>query len=579
MMIPLGTNALGALVPLRIAASAHGRLGRDARALPFWLVEFEGYRPGSTVIGYDYGLGAVPLGALALATDELEDNATFRASDRGYVADPGDPGRQMVYPPLLETAFEADREIDLDPTRPAAGFSWGTVRLANPDSRWNGVVEGYVNDGRRLRILFGAKTYDETRGLHVDPPGDELTEVFTGIQQPWSLGEHTLDIPIRDAGYEIEVPVQGGVYTGAGGANGTPDMTGLSIPRARGGTPSDPIRNVSPVLIDPTGRIYQYTDGAGRVVALYERGAAVFSYAGDFASYAALVAASVPSGSYATCNARGLIRLGAVAVGQVTADVTGDFPAAGGVSTVAGLALRTLTDDLGIDPVWIDTAAFLGLDAACPYAAGYWIGTEPRDGAAVLGDILGSIGAKLTTGRNGKLRPFLPGPPTTGTRPVVTYTAAQIVSMVPRPLPASLSPPAYRWRVGYQRNHSVQAGDLSPLAGDARRQFLANEFRYASWIDVGLLSSYRRPNDPAPLPTVLLDRADAQAVADQLGSAWGVRRRLYDVTLWLTPLEREIGDPIVVQYPLDDFGGGKLCTVVGDRVRSGDSTVTLQILV
>lgn len=574
-----GTNAHGVLGEIPGGPAPFARLGSDSRTLGFWAVEFRGYRPGSVSIGHDPGHGVAAHGTLALAADRLEDDAVFRASDRGYVSGHDEPGGPQAYPPLLETAFELDRAINLDPAQHAAGYSWGTVRLINPEARWNGIVEGYVNDGRRLRILLGAKAWDEARGLHLDPPRGELLEVFAGVQQPWHLGEATLDIPIRDVSYEIEVPVQGSVYSGTGGINGTAEMTGRPLPRARGGTLQDPIRNVPPVLIDPAGRVYQYTDGAGRVATLYERGAAVFSFAGDFPSYAALVAASVPSGSYATCDAQGLLRLGATPAGQITADVTGAFPAAGAVSTVAGLALATLTDDLGIDPDWIDLAAFLGLDAAYPYRAGYWIGTEPKDGAAVLGDILGSIGARLTTSRNGRLRPYLLAPPAEGVRPVATYTSAHILRMSPRPLPAGLSPPAYRWRVGYQRNHAVQAGDLSPLAGDARRQFLAEEFRFTSWIDPGLLASYRRPNDPAPLPTVLLGRVEAQKVADLLGALWGVRRRLYDVTLWLSPLEREIGDRIVIQYPLDDFGAGRLCTVVGDRTRSGDSTVTLQILV
>lgn len=147
--------------------------------------------------------------------------------------------------------------------------------------------------------------------------------MFAGVQQPWSLGEATLDIPIRDASYEIEVPVQGSVYSGTGGIGGTAEMTGRPVPRARGGTLDDPIRNVTPVLIDPGNRVYQFTDGRGLLAALYERGAQVFTYAGDFPDYAALVAASVPSASYALCGAQGLFRLGAMPAGQITADVTG----------------------------------------------------------------------------------------------------------------------------------------------------------------------------------------------------------------------------------------------------------------
>ena len=57
------------------------------------------------------------------------------------------------------------------------------------------------------------------------------------------------------------------------------------------------------------------------VEALYERGSAFAASFGDYANYAALVAAPIPNGRWATCLAQGLIRLAAPAYGVITADV------------------------------------------------------------------------------------------------------------------------------------------------------------------------------------------------------------------------------------------------------------------
>jgi hypothetical protein len=49
-----------------------------------------------------------------------------------------------------------------------------------------------------------------------------------------------------------------------------PDLAGKRKPKTRGGTALNPVRNVTPTLIDPTNLIYQYSDGPGTVVNLYE---------------------------------------------------------------------------------------------------------------------------------------------------------------------------------------------------------------------------------------------------------------------------------------------------------------------
>jgi hypothetical protein len=164
---------------------------------------------------------------------------------------------------------------------------------------------------------------------------------------------------------------------------------------------------------------------------------------------------------------------------------------------------------------------------------------------------------------------------------VATLDITTAVSCVPTGLPGAISPSPYRFRVGYARNYTPGATDTSPaVTSMTRKSFLATEYRYAAWSSNAVLLAYRRPNDPAPIPGVLVNQADAQAVASALGALWGVRRRLYAVVLPIQiALAREMGDVVRLIWPVDDLRVGKIGQVVGEQMRAGDATSTLYVLV
>lgn len=120
---------------------------------------------------------------------------------------------------------------------------------------------------------------------------------------------------------KFQAPVLTQTYAGTGGIEGGADLRGRLKPWALGWP-----KNVEPVLIDAVNSVFQVSayGSIQAVSALYERAASFGSSFGNYATYAALVAANIPPGRWATCNAQGLIRLGAPPVGVITADVQGD---------------------------------------------------------------------------------------------------------------------------------------------------------------------------------------------------------------------------------------------------------------
>lgn len=160
----------------------------------------------------------------------------------------------------------------------------------------------------------------------------------------------------------LDVPLLNIEYTGGGGANGDPEVKGQLKPACFG----NPV-NVEPVWFDQVNWVGQI-DGYGNVTAinnLYEDAASFGPKQADYASYAALVAAAIPEGAWATCVAQGMIRLGADPRGVITCD-----PVAGG-ATPGTMMLRWLQNHAGISAGKINSTSFTDLDAALAALLGH----------------------------------------------------------------------------------------------------------------------------------------------------------------------------------------------------------------
>ena len=125
---------------------------------------------------------------------------------------------------------------------------------------------------------------------------------------------------------------------------------------------------MQPVLIDADNSVYQF-HGYGPIEAvttLYERGSDFHAGAGDFASYALLVAATIAPGTWGTCLAEGLIRLGAPQYGVITGDVRG-HKVGSATPRLTGAIIKALAAIAGVDTTLLDTDALGAMDAAVPY--------------------------------------------------------------------------------------------------------------------------------------------------------------------------------------------------------------------
>lgn len=552
---------------------------------PFYVVEVDAYRPPS---GNGASLpvdtwGSLPWGALSMLPIATESYDTIRASDLGYRTSPADGVE--IYPPYLDTAFAIDRKLNLDPTQPAAAAAWGSITFANPGSRYDALAASGNSDGRAVRIYAGRKVFDPARGYFMDPPRASLQTLFVGVAQNWFCSDVSLSVPLRDATYYLERPIQTATYGGTGALDGGPDLAGTGKPRARGY-----VRNVTPVLVDSVNRIYQWSDGpVQQITALYEGGtrnilpanAGTGPGGAPSNDVADLYSGSVASGYYRTCGAKGLFQLGVAAVRQITLDGLGGVTANMGPlavnSSMRDLALGLILDDIGVPPAAVDIASFGRLPT---YGGGYYLSGSATDGATLLGEIAASVGAKVFPARDGRLSALVLRALPADAQPVATFDTSVAMSCVPVALGATLDPPPWRYQIGYAHAYTVQTADLNGSITAAQRQFIAQADRFAVRQSGAVLNAYRRPTDPPPIPTQLANAADAGAVAASLVALWSTRRRLYNVTLPVSVgILRDIGDVVMLRWPMDDLRPGRLGQIVGEQFRGGDSTIVFQVLV
>lgn len=409
------------------------------------------------------------------------------------------------------------------------------------------------------------------RRIWTSPALASLSTMFIGLAGAWTASEDGVTVPINDASYWLDRPAQATTYAGSGTYEGVAALATQRKPKMRGVT-----YNVTPVLIDPTNLIYQYNDGPGTIQALYERGAEVITFESDTTD---LYSGSTTSGKYRTDNSRGMFQLGATPQGQITVDATGQFPTAGSQTTLAAIARYLMTEDAAVPSSFVDTSVFTTMASSYPYAGGIYIAPDTNiTTRQAVAAVLSSFGAKLVTGRDGKLKPVVISASSFTSAPAVALGTHNIISISAVALPSALSPPPYRIRVAYQTNYTVQT-DVSASATAAHREFVARPERYAGAVSSAIQASYRRPNDLPPFGGLLSSQTDAQAVADAMLSVWAAPRRLFAVTVPLdVALNLDIGTIVQIVYPFDILRFGAIGIIVQEQFRAGEAT-TIAVLV
>lgn len=259
----------------------------------------------------------------------------------------------LVWEPALTAAptlsinlWQGDFQEPVDTGGASFGFNIGILKMtyANADT--------YMWAGAPVEI-------------YAEEPGTAWpwAQRFKGRVAGFSRRNQVVTINSKIDTEPFEKNVLTATYAGTTGAEGSADLKGRLKPLVIGWA-----KNVEPVLIDATNSVYQFSAyGAIEAVSvLYERATDFGASVGDYATYAALVAATIPAGRWATCLAAGMVRLGAPAAGVITGDIRG-HRVGGTTPRLTGAVISALATIAGVSAGDIEASTLTALDSAVAY--------------------------------------------------------------------------------------------------------------------------------------------------------------------------------------------------------------------
>lgn len=467
----------------------------------------------------------------------------FTTASLGYATGPAETPANTVYDPCIKQVGYIERAVTVG----AARVGYGELTLATA-GHLDGLLD-YGFDGQAVTIRSGEQGAAYPTGFPVKLRAMAEQPEFAGL---------TLRLRLRDRLAELDRPLQTARYGGTNalpaGTDGTADdLKGQPKPRVYG-----VVKNVAPVLVNTSRLIYQIHDGALQAVgAVYDRGAALTAGAA-YASEADMQANAPSAGQYRVWLAGGMVRLGSLPTGQVTADATEGATAA---ARYAGALVSRIAQQMGIAAGDVSAADAAALDAAAPYELGAAVQGD-ESALAVMERIAASVGAWFGFDRLGVLRlGRLVAPSSSPTTELTEISITSLERIAQDALPV--------WRVvlGWGRNETVQAGDLAGSVAAARRAWLAETVRTATAEDAAVKNRYKLAGE-LRRDTLLVTQANADTEAARLLALYKVRRDTFKVRARLSAAEVEnidLGQVVRLTWPRYGLAAGRLFVVTGLR--------------
>lgn len=486
--------------------------------------------------------------AILVATDE------FATRDTDSLAN-------MPFAGVLERALRFHRSV-IDGSR-IGGMSSGYSELVINNQ--SGDYDAYANslDGARVIVRMGA------RGASFD----SFAVIYDGLADgAATVDEESLTIHLYDDNERLEIPAQPNVYGGTGTTDGDSNVKSKRKPIWLG-----TCANVTVPLIDAVNLVYQMHDGQFSAVShVYDRGVElVANSTPDYADYAALIAATITPGRYATCLALGILRLGAKADGVVT--VSGNGAVSNGL--IATIASGTFFSDTASAVhylltrssanIVVDRASVSAVYAAQPAAIGYFIAPdESKTLRQAIDELMYGVLGWAGFRRDRTFDMGLIALP--GAVPLASYTGdgtgEDFYTLSQRPLPAQMSPPPYRIRAAYSRNWTEQ--DDIDATVDASTQTLRKDL-YSIAISTDSVTSaaiqaaHPQAQDPEVWPSFFVNSSNAIAFCNATLTLFGgASRILCELVVTAAAYGLNIGNPVQVTDSRYGLSGGKMLAIV-----------------
>lgn len=493
---------------------------------------------------------------------------TLYLGTEGLTTRPTDTPANAYYAPRIIDPGNFERHLfGTGTTRGASQVGAGDVVLASGDPANGTNLDawlGYAFNGRPVTI----KVLDS-----IELPIASAQILFRGTAEQIVADDPINKIALRfhDRLSDLEKPLLTERYAGTTinngpTAEGNVDLKDQVKPRIWGR-----VTNAPCVAVNVFDLIYQVSASAVASIAVFD-GAIPLNQGADFPTVAALQAAPVLAGSFITCLALGLFRLGAKPAATITADVVqGTTDAA----RTAAQVVRGMLLSFGLTAAEVPTPSFAALDALNSAQVGIRVDGD-MTALAAAATVLDSIGGWLAPDRLGVFYVGRLGLPSSD--PGETYGDYEFLDNPARldVLDDSKGIPSWRATVRWGRSHVVQGdNDVWGLATTARRSLVSTEWR-ESKVESPAVKTLNPAAPEIAIDSCLAFEADAVAEATRLQALYGVRRDRYRIKVHVSVAEAaQLGSVVRLQHPRLGLAAGKNFTVIGRTDEYVEDTVTL----
>jgi hypothetical protein len=494
---------------------------------------------------------------LAQPYDEaIADLRSLYFSDLGFVTTPSESPANTYWDRRIEVPLVVEQSLFSGADAGGRSeISFGQITLANDDGALDGLA-AYDWDGRLIEVRFSALA---------NPVLAHFAVVFSGTAERLVPGDE-IAIEVRDLQILLDEPYQPARFAGTGGVEGPVEFKDRRKPRVMG-----VVRQFTPLLLNEPAQIWCYGDGpVGGPLAVRDAGVLLTAGA-DFASYAALTGATLTGGSYATCNALGLLRLAVPPSGVLTMDAEGTKPSGAVLKRFAAIAVHVVDTATTLAPGDFATGTVAALNSICPQTLGHWYdGASDLSVRGMLDELAQSIGAfygfddsrKIVLGR-------LDAPAAIAD---FTFGERDLIELRPLPAERRLKTQVVRWG---RRLRPLQDQDIAGSITGAARQALMEEWRQerdtSALVATASLLAREETLDSA------LDLAtDALTEAQRRVALYGPRRSAFEAVVPLVPGLRP-GMTVAITDPRFGLSAGQRFRVMRVERQAAEQEITLEL--
>jgi hypothetical protein len=477
-------------------------------------------------------------------------------SDIGFVSSPSDSPANIYWDRRLETPFTIQQSLYSGTSLGGRSeLSIGNAVLSNQDGFLDYLAD-YDWDGRLVEIKYTSVE---------SPILSDFVTVFSGTAERISVGDE-ITVEIRDLQILLDKPLQPNRFLGTGGVEGPTEFKDRPKPKLYGVR-----RQFTPILLNETSQVWCFSDTlVGGPTTVLDRGDPL-TFNADYASYAALTAASISAGFYGTCNALGLIRLGGPPVGVLTIDAEGSKIGGAVLKKFGDLAVQAVTDATDLTSSDFEAGTVTAMNTTCPQTLGLWYDGSSEITVRSALDILSqSVGVFYGFNSSGKIvLNRLDEPKVTED---FSFEERDIISLSPLPVERRLKTQIVKWG---ERIRPLEDQEIVGSITGSARQALIERWRQEKYEDTAVTTASLLAKEET-LESLFDLSTDAATEAQRRVDLYGAKRYAYSLSVRYEP-DIYPGDTIKITDSRFQLTSGKNFIVIRITKNAVDDESTMEV--